>query len=1065
MKICLIIIALMVIFPIYTSFDVEAAHNPNLLVSAENPLFNNHFSGSMVVQVVVSDPNYNEVGSASGEPDVTLNGNDLRMVQSTDGKWYAYFANVKLAKKADQIVANAGAGAEGKSLDFGVFCSRNTASSVLGTSFSNTEGVAVPRSGALLGFTNGESSFTACTNSPSGPVLNNVVRNPKSINTNPAVPAGQIGIDPNAWPIIQLFSFDNVEIKFNRAGGTEKVKLEYDEIPNISLKLDRKGYPNNAEVFLTINDNQLNQDPTDEDSWTFNVVTNPTSFYQAFTESGSDSGNNSPGLINLVPHLSKLEFKDNGKLIIDLGNIAKLKTNKHQPANSVSDTVNTYSQIVTLVESEPNSGIFESFDTSNISTIGILQNAPRGQSATLTYNDKSTSIISGFTTATISMSNGKLSPGQQYTVTLVDTDQNVNSGSRDILNIFRDTAIIPTLKLGEPITLEKASNLKFYTISTDPLSGGFSVGSSVPDKNSDRLVVNTAPIGVSSFEAMSLNMGITAGVLKTLLIDVNSPDNAGTNWINYDLRSFEKELGITSFSDTSMALHFGGLPGATQIQILDPGDISSGKGLVQIDDADVAAINLVSNAASVFLVVNFDVSDDTVSAGTISNEISSQPIVIDLFSFGNKNNKNINNAIYRFELKETASNSGTFIGTMEYAVINQLNQFDPNLIKSLRTIDEKIKFLVTDRLINEKGINISYSDLADVGLTISTSTKSDIRTNSGTVSFTSNTYRFGQPVYFVLNDPDLNLQHDTIESYHVVNDPNSPNVDTVGTSSGEILVEILIKDIRYKRCSINGVEYGGLDATGFTLVETEPNSGIFEGSFKMPTQICDKTGTKLISTAGGSLDAKYHDFSDSSGKKNIFSFSSSSSSFSGISPPTLSSEKLILPKYKQTSEVILSGIVGNYIQGTTLDITLTKPDKSSEKFSLYATKNGEYKAVITLNDNSLTGKYNIDVNYRGSKVGDVSFQVLKHLVAEWIKNNARWWSSDQISDSEFITGIQSLIKEKIIILSDSPESPNTDHNIPSWIKNTAKWWSQDIVSDDEFVASLEFLVNHGIIRI
>jgi hypothetical protein len=164
MKICLIIIALMVIFPIYTSFDVEAAHNPNLLVSAENPLFNNHFSGSTVVQVVVSDPNYNEVGSASGEPDVTLNGNDLRMVQSTDGKWYAYFANVKLAKKADQIVANAGAGAEGKSLDFGVFCSRNTASSVLGTSFSNTEGVAVPRSGALLGFTNGESSFTACTN-------------------------------------------------------------------------------------------------------------------------------------------------------------------------------------------------------------------------------------------------------------------------------------------------------------------------------------------------------------------------------------------------------------------------------------------------------------------------------------------------------------------------------------------------------------------------------------------------------------------------------------------------------------------------------------------------------------------------------------------------------------------------------------------------------------------------------------------------------------------------------------------------------------------------------------
>ena len=309
------------------------------------------------------------------------------------------------------------------------------------------------------------------------------------------------------------------------------------------------------------------------------------------------------------------------------------------------------------------------------------------------------------------------------------------------------------------------------------------------------------------------------------------------------------------------------------------------------------------------------------------------------------------------------------------------------------------------------------------------------------------------------------MKHDIIDTYHVVNDPNSPNVDTVGTSSGQILVEILIKDIRYKRCTINGVPHGGLGATGFTLVEKGTDSGIFEGSFKLPTQICDKTGTKLISTAGGSLDAKYHDVRDSSGEQNIFSLSSSGSSFSGKTPPTLSSEKLILPKNKQTSEVLLSGIVDNYIQGTTLDINLVGPDQSSEKFSVYATKNGEYKVVLSLNDNSLTGKYNIDVNYRGSKVGDVSFQVSKHLVAEWIKNNARWWASNQISDSEFINGIEHLVQEKIIIIPDSVKSTNTDQSIPFWIKNTAKWWSQDIVTDDEFVAALEFLVKNGIIRI
>jgi len=1067
-KACLIIIASMLLFPIFSSFNAEATHNPHLFVSAENPIYDNHFAGSMVIEVVVSDPDYNDIGEAEGEPDVTLNGNDLRMVQATDGKWYAYFANINAAKRADQIVLDAGPGAVGKSLDFGVFCSSSTASSVLGVGFSDTEGVAVPALPILSDFTNGNAPFTACTASPVGGNDNNVVRNPKSINTNPSVPTGQIGIDVYAWPLIQLFSFDNVEIKYNRPGGIEKVQLEYDDIPNISSITDRKGYPNNAEVFLTINDIQLNQDPTDEDSWTFNINSPQATFYQAFKESGSDSGNNSPGLINLVPHLSSLGFEDNGKLTMNLGNIAKLKTNDHQPNLSVSDTVNTFSQIVTVVESEPNSGIFENFDSSNESTIGILGNAPRGESAIIQYGDKSTSILAGPSTASISMTpkGSQFNAGQQVPVTVVDNDQNVNSGSRDILNVFRSTAIIPSLQLGDPVTLEKTSSLKFYTASTDPLNGGFVVDFSVPDKNSDRLIVDTTPVGITAFETVSMNLGITTGVLKSLLIDVTLPNNAGTNWLNYDLRSFQQQLGIKSFSDTNMTLHFGGLPGITQIQILDPGDISSAQGLIQIDKEDVVAINAFSSSSSsVFLSINFDSSDDPSSAGMISNEKDSQPIVIDFFSFGQKNSQEINNAIYRFELEETSNNSGIFVGTIEYTVTNQVNIFDSNLITSLRTIDDRIKFLVNDRLIDEEGINIAYSDIAGVGVTISTSTKTDIKTHSGTASFTSNTYRFGQPVFFVLNDSDLNQKHDTIESYQVVNDPNSPNVDTVGTSNGELLVEILIKDFRYKRCTINGVEHGGLASTGFILVETGSNSGIFEGSFKMPTQICDKTGTKLISTAGGSLDAKYHDFRDSSGEQNIFSAISFGSSLTGENLSSLNSEKFIIPEYKKITEVILSGKVNNYKQGTTIDITLIGPDSSSEKFSVFATQKGEYKVVFTLYHNSLPGNYKVSVNYHDSHIGDELFHVSKYLVPEWIKNNARWWSSDQISDSEFIRGIEHLMEKNIIVIPDSVKSQSTGQNVPFWIKNTAEWWSQDIVSNDEFVAALEFLVKNGIIRL
>ena len=388
-----------------SSYQAYALHNPNLYVSAENSSFNDYFSGSMIVEVVVNEPNLIDTDEGKGEPDVTINGKDIRMVQASDGKWYAYFANKDKAKIADQVAFNGGTGLAGESLDFGVFCSKDTAASVLGISFSDTEGVAIPRSGGIAGATNGTSSFNPCTGSPTDSAnQNNVVRKPKSPNTNSAVPIGQIGIDPDAWPVIQLFSFsNNVVIQYNRGGGTQKVELSYDEIPNISLSLDRSGYPTKAEVFVTISDVQLNQDPTDRDSWTFNIDSKIATFYQAFTETGSNSANGGTGLINLVPHLSSLDFEDNGKLTMNLGSVAELKTSNNQPASSVTDGSIKFSQIITLVESQPNSGIFENFDFDDKSTIGILGDAPRGQSATIEYNSKSTSIVAGTFTGSISL--------------------------------------------------------------------------------------------------------------------------------------------------------------------------------------------------------------------------------------------------------------------------------------------------------------------------------------------------------------------------------------------------------------------------------------------------------------------------------------------------------------------------------------------------------------------------------------------------------------------------------------------------------------------------------------
>ncbi len=1047
-------------FILLTPMSVEAASNPNLFVSAENSQFNNRFSGSMVIEVVIRDPNLHDTDQGKGEPDVTLNGKSLRMVQATDGNWYAYFANVDKAKIADSTQS----ATSGKGLDFGVFCSRDTASSVFGISLSETDGFAVPRNNGLSGFTNGVSSFNQCTGTlTSSTNLNNVVRNPQSINTNSNIPTGQIGLDSDAWPLIQLFSFTDVQIQYNAGGNPQSVSLEYDESSNISLKLDRSIYPQNSQVFLTVNDFQLNQDPTDEDSWTFNVNSPLAAFYQAFDNSGSNSANGTAGLVNLNTHLSNLGFKDNGQLSINLGNIMQLTSNDKQPSTFVDDDVsgNQFSKIVTLVENGPNSGIFDSVDNSDESVVRVLANAPRDQTGQIDYNQKSTSVLTGSSTSSISINKSTLTvgegiksftPGKKFPITLIDSDQNINSGSRDHLDIFRDSSLVPTLKIGNPITLGNANDVQFHSSAT-ALNAGDTSNSSIPDKNSARLFIDTSNVAIPTFKQLSLNLGVSASTLRSLFIDSSISNNNGTNWINYDLRSFENDFGISDFSDTTITLSFGTL-GSLPITVVDSGDLSSSDGLVQLDDADIQQLS--TRSGTVYLVINFDSSNNTPTVGSISAEKNKQPIVFDFFSFGLSNNNDVNHAIYRFELEETSDNSSKFVGTLEYAVANQLNILDPNFIKTLRTIGDEIKFVVTNRLIDEKGIAISYSDLDRVGVITTTSTKSDISTNSGIVSSGSPTYRFGQPVTITLKDSDLNLKSDVVDIYLVNNDPNSSNVDTVG-SSGNILLEILLKDIRYKRCVVNGVEYGGLASTGFTLVETGPSTGVFEGTFKMPSQICDKSGTKLISTAGGSLDAKYYDSRDASGNSNIFRLLNAKSTTQFSASPQLSTDKITIPSSGSSEEIILSGSINNHKRGIPLSISLIRPDGAVQNFAAVISDSGSYRAAFSINQNSLSGVYKIQLSHNGVIVGLVSFTASHNI--PWIKDNVKQWSSN----SEIIDGLKQMIKEKII---NSPKEYHmSERMVPDWIKNNAKWWYNGQISDDDFIKSLQYLVNKGIIRV
>ena len=93
-----------------------------------------------------------------------------------------------------------------------------------------------------------------------------------------------------------------------------------------------------------------------------------------------------------------------------------------------------------------------------------------------------------------------------------------------------------------------------------------------------------------------------------------------------------------------------------------------------------------------------------------------------------------------------------------------------------------------------------------------------------------------------------------------------------------------------------------------------------------------------------------------------------------------------------------------------ISIELIHPNGKLQEFNALVTNGGNYKAIFTINSSSLPGKYKINLEYDRQQVGSVAFDVLGKNIPSWIKDNARWWSSSVISDSEFIDGIKYLIE-------------------------------------------------------
>ena len=91
-------------------------------------------------------------------------------------------------------------------------------------------------------------------------------------------------------------------------------------------------------------------------------------------------------------------------------------------------------------------------------------------------------------------------------------------------------------------------------------------------------------------------------------------------------------------------------------------------------------------------------------------------------------------------------------------------------------------------------------------------------------------------------------------------------------------------------------------------------------------------------------------------------------------------------------------------------------------------------------------------------------------IPDWIKNVAGWWGSGVISENEFVTGIEYLINNNIILLdfvpcNDEIQSQYGDaKSVPNWIKNNANWWSENLIDDTDFINGLQYLIEYKIIK-
>src|SRR3989337_4301850 len=122
----------------------------------------------------------------------------------------------------------------------------------------------------------------------------------------------------------------------------------------------------------------------------------------------------------------------------------------------------------------------------------------------------------------------------------------------------------------------------------------------------------------------------------------------------------------------------------------------------------------------------------------------------------------------------------------------------------------------------------------------------------------------------------------------------------------------------------------------------------------------------------------------------------------------------------------------------------------------------------------------------------------EEILPSWLKTTAVWWGEDKISDKDFVSALQYLVGNNLIVIPEPEISKplcgpglvldeSTDecviHDeldtngifvdtideqqkiVVSWIKVTTLWWGQNKISDQDFINALQYLVENNVLTL